>query len=187
MEEVLARIISFVALLLISSSYFVSKKNYLLFQSLGMVALALSYLLTKEFFAMVALWIGLARALTFFVYEKGQKEAPLSLSFLFAGLTLLAYLVVNLGIQKTAKPEDLLYLAAKVFFAFTFRIRNLKTLRFVTLIPTTLAVIYNFLCNTTVFVILSTLFELGAVIVAIFRYHVFGAKKSETPKREDEM
>ena len=110
----------------------------------------------------------------------------LSLSFLFAGLTVLAYLVVNLGIQKTAKLEDLLYLVAKVFFAFTFRIRNLKTLRFVTLIPTTLAVIYNFLCNTTVFVILSALFEFGAVIVAIFRYYVIG-KKLEQGKKEDEI
>ena len=185
MEEVLAKIVSFFALLLISSSYFVNKKNYLFFQALGMVGLALSYLFTGEYFAMVALWIGLARALTFFGYEKGQKDAPLFLSFLFAGLTVLAYLVVNLGIQKTAKPEDLLYLVAKAFFAFTFRIRNLKTLRFVTLIPTTLAVIYSFLSNSTVFVILSALFELGAVIVAIFKYYVIGAKKLDKCKDED--
>ena len=186
MEDILAKMVSFLALLLISSSYFVNKKNYLFFQSLGMVCLAISYLLTGEYFAMVALCIGLMRALTFFAYEKAQKDAPLFLSFLFAGLTVLAYLIVNLGIQKTVKSEDLLYLVAKVFFAFTFRIRNLKTLRFLTLIPTSLAVIYSFLCNTTVFVILSTLFEFGAVIVAIFKYYVIG-KKLEQSKEEDEI
>ncbi|MBO5479623.1 MAG: YgjV family protein [Clostridia bacterium] len=176
--DICAQIVSFFALALIVISYFVDKKSYLFFQALGMIGLAVSYLLTGEYFAMVALGVALSRALVFYGYERKKKDAPLFLSFLFAGLTVLAYLIVNLGIQKTAKFADILYLIAMIFFAFTFRIRDLKLMRYITLVPTALSVVYGFLCNATIFVIITYFFELAAVVVAIFRYHVFNKKNN---------
>ena len=173
-NEIVAQIVSGFALLIGAASYFVNKKNYLFFQALTMIGLALSYLLLGEYFAMLALAVGLGRALTFYWYEKAEKDAPLALSFLFAGLTVAAYFIVNLGILKTAKYEDILYLIAMIFFAFTFRIRDLKTLRYVTLIPAGLSVIYGCLCNATIFAILAYVLELVAVIFSILKYHVFG-------------
>ena len=172
-NEILAQIVSCLGLLFGIVSYFVSKKNYLLFQALAIIGLAISFLLLGEYFAMLALAVGLGRALTFYGYERNQKTAPLFLSFLFAGLTILAYLIVNFGIQKTAKYEDILYLIAMIFFAFTFRIRNLRTLRYVTLVPAGLSVVYSFLCNATIFAIFSYFVELAAVIFSILKYHVF--------------
>ena len=176
-NEILAQIISGLALLIGVASYFVDKKNYLLFQALTIIGLALSYLLLGEYFAMLALAVGLGRAFTFYWYEKEEKNAPLVLSFLFAGLTVAAYFIVNFGILKTAKYEDILYLIAMICFAFTFRIRNLKTLRYVTLIPAGLSVVYGFLSKATIFAVLAYALELVAVIFAILKYHVFGKEQ----------
>ena len=177
-EEIMAQIISFCALAWIVVSYFVSKKNYLLFQAFGMICLILSYLLKSNFFAMIGVSLGLLRALIFYEYEKRDKETPLILSFIFAGLVICAYFVVNVGIQKTGKYEDILYVISLAFYAFTFRIRDKKLLLYTTLIPTSLALIYTIVCYATIFVVLTYAFELGANIAAILRFY-FKKKKTD--------
>ncbi len=169
--ELSAQVVSFIALLLIVLSYFASKKNYLLLQTLGMGGLLLSFLLKASFFAMVGMGIGIARAVTFFVYEKRGKNAPLALSFLFAFLNVAAYLIVNVWIQGSAKPEDILYLLSLVCYAFTFRIRERRTLLYTTLLPTAFGLAYTIVSFTTVFVLISYAFELLANIVAIVKLH----------------
>lgn len=165
-------------MVLIASSYFFKEKRlYLLLQSLGIVFLILSYLCVGEFFAMIGLSVGLARTLVFFGYEKRDKNAPIELSFLFAFLTLASYFTVNFGVLKTAKPLDILYLIALIGYAFLFRIRNLKLLRFTIVIPTALSVVYTICSGAVPFVILSYSFELGANILSIFKYHVFNFKR----------
>lgn len=177
-EDVLAQIVSFFALAWIVASYFVSKKNYLLFQAIGMVCLILSYLFKGNFFAMIGIGLGLLRALVFYAYEKYEKEAPIILSFVFAGLVVCAYFIVNVGIQKTGKCEDILYVISLAFYAFTFRIRDRKRLLYTTLIPTSLALIYNIVCYATVFVVFTYAFELVANVVAIFKFYFDKNKKS---------
>lgn len=158
--------------LMVSSYFFKSKKMYLLFQILGLCAMFLSYLFGAEFFAMVALAVSLARTVTFFVYESKDKEAPVAFSFLFAFLTVSAYFTVNLLILKTAKPLDILYLAVQVMYAFVFRIRNIKLMRYIILVPNALAVLYNLLLGGMVFVAVSYLFELLADLYAIIKYNL---------------
>ena len=126
---------------LITISYFLKRKSlYLSFQASGIVFLILSFLFTEQFFAMIGITIGLARTVTFFLYEKKDKDAPLYLSILFSVLTIAVYFIVNLVVLKTAKPLDILYLIGLIFYAFTFRIRSLKTMRYVTIAPTLLNV-----------------------------------------------
>ncbi len=177
-EDVLAQIVSFFALAWIVASYFVSKKNFLLFQAIGMVCLILSYLFKGNFFAMIGVGLGLLRAIIFYVYEKREKEAPVILSFVFAGLVVCAYFIINVGIQKTGKYEDILYVVSLAFYAFTFRIRDRKRLLYTTLIPTSLALIYNIVCYATVFVVFTYAFELVANVVAIFKFHFDKNRKS---------
>lgn len=180
MNETLAFIVSFIAMVLIAASYFFKKKEkYLLFQLLGIVFLMLSYFFTGEYFAMIGLGIAIMRTLVFFLYEKKEKIAPISLAFLFSALSVLAYFIVNFGILRTAKPADIIYLLALFGYAFVFRIRNIKTVRFAVLIPTTLSIVYNVAIEAVPFVIISYAFELGANIVSIFKYHVFH-KKNKT-------
>lgn len=180
MHETLAFIVSFIAMVLIAASYFFKEKEkYLLFQLIGIVFLMLSYFFTGAFFAMIGLGIAIMRTLVFFLYEKKGKTAPLWIAFLFCGLSALAYFIVNFGILQTAKPNDIIYLLALFGYAFVFRIRNIKIVRFTVLIPTVLSIVYNVAIGAVPFVIISYTFELGANIVSIFKYHVFN-KKNKT-------
>lgn len=177
-EEIAAFIVSFIAMVLVGASYFFKKKSlYLTFQALGIVFLILSYLFTGAYFAMVGLFVGLARTVVFYLYEREDKVAPVFLAFIFAFLTLAAYCIVNLWIQKTAKPLDILYLIALVLYAFIFRVRDLKTVRFTVLIPTSLSVLYTVLTHAVPFVIISYSFELAANVASIFKYYVFSPKR----------
>lgn len=184
-NRVLALIASFFAMIFVAISYFVRKKErYLLFQFLCIVFLITSYFFTKQFFAMVGLVIGLGRTLTFFLYEKKGSRAPIFWAFLFSGLSLASYLIINLGIMKSAQPLDLLFLVGLIGYAFIFRIRSLKAVRFLMLAPTVLSVLFNILTHAALFATLSYSIELGANVVSIFKYHVFTKKEKTPPAKE---
>ena len=166
----LSQIAGGITLLMMVASYlFKRKSTYLLFQSIGLGCMFLSYLFGVEYFAMIALTVSLSRTLVFFIYEKKDKRAPLALAFLFAGLTVLAYVSVNLIILKTARPTDILYLTAQVMYAFIFRIRSIKLVRYTIIIPHALAILYNLLLEGMLFVALSYSFELLADLYAMIR------------------
>ena len=176
--DILAQIASFLALAFIVSSYFTSKKNYLLFQALGIIGLMLSYLLKSNYFAMVGMVLALSRSVTFYVYEKFEKKAPVILSVLFSALTVTAYFIVNVWIQGSGKYVDILYLVSLIFYAFTFRIRDRRLLLYTTLIPTGLALIYSIASYTTLFVVMSYGFEFAANITALAKFYL-DKRKSE--------
>ena len=144
--------------------------------------LIISYFFTMQFFAMIGLAVGLFRTTTFFIYENKGKQAPIIWSFLFSFMTLLSYFVVNFVILQTAKPLDILCLLALIMYAFIFRIRNLKIVRFTMLIPTVLSILFNLLTHAPIFATLTYVFELGANVISIFKYHIFKQKESETLK-----
>ena len=176
-NQTLALIASFIAMMLVVCSYFTRKKErFLLFQSLCIVFLIVSYFFTVQFFAMVGLAVGLMRALVYFAYEKKGRLAPFYWPFLLAGLTLASYFTINFAILGDANPLDVLCLIGLVCYAFIFRIRNLKLVRFLMLVPTLLSVLFNILTDAALFASLTYVFELSANVVSIFRYHVFGKK-----------
>lgn len=177
-NEVLALIASFIAMSFVVCSYFVKKKElYLLFQFLCIIFLILSYFFSVEFFAMVGLIIALIRTLTFYLYEKKGKLAPLIWPIIFATLSLASYFIINLWILKAVKPIDILFLIGLIMYAFIFRIRDLKIVRFTMLCPTTLSVLYNVLSHAPIFAVLSYTFELIANVVSIIKYHVLKPKQ----------
>ena len=167
----LSQAAGFATLLVMMLSYlFKSKTKYLLFQTLGLICMFFSYLFGGEYFAMITLTVSLTRTLTFFAYEKKDKEAHIAYSYLFGFLTVCAYLTVNLIILKTAKPLDLLYLVSQVMYAFVFRIRNINTVRYTIIIPHVLAIVYLLLLENMLFVAMSYTFELLADLYAIVKY-----------------
>ena len=161
-------------------SYFVRKKQYyLLFQLLCISFLIVSYFFSLQFFAMIGLAVGLFRTITFFVYENKGKKAPICWPIIISILTLASYFIVNFLILQTAQPLDILCLIALIMYAFIFRMRNLKHVRFTMIIPTVLSILFNVLTNAVLFATLTYVFELGANIVSIFKYHVLGKAKNE--------
>ena len=178
-NRVLALIAGFIAMAFVIMAYFVKKKAlYLLFQILCILFLIVSYFFSVQFFAMIGLAVGLCRTVTFFIFENKGKVAPIYWSFIFSALTIASYFTVNFGILKTAQPLDILCLLALCAYAFIFRIRNLKIVRFAMIIPTGLSILFNILTNAAIFATMSYVFELGANIVSIFKYHVFNKKEN---------
>jgi len=179
-NQTLAFIASFLAMSFVIMAYFVKKKEYyLLFELLCIVFLIVSYFFTMQFFAMIGLAVGLFRTTTFFIYENKERQAPIIWSFLFSAMTLAAYFVVNLVILQTAKPLDILCLLALMMYAFIFRIRNLKIVRFTMLVPTVLSILFNVLISAALFAMLTYVFELCANVVSIFKYHIFVRTEKE--------
>lgn len=187
-NRVLALIASFIAMAFVIMSYFVKKKAYyLLFQLLCIAFLIVSYFFSLQFFAMIGLAVGLFRTLTFFVYENKGKKAPIFWPFLFSGLTLASYFIVNYGILQTAQPLDALCLIALIMYAFIFRMRNLKVVRYTMLFPTGLSILFNVLTNAVLFATLTYVFELGANVVSIFKYHILNpSEKSPAQEQQSE-
>ena len=176
-NETLALIASFIAMAFAASAYFVKRKSgYLLCELLCIVFLIVSYFFTVQFFAMIGLAIGFFRTVTFFVYESKERQAPIIWSFIFSGLTIASYFTVNYAILKTAKILDVLCMLALVMYAFIFRVRNLKIVRFSMLAPTVLSILFNVLTGAALFSTLTYAIELCANVISIFRYHVFNKK-----------
>ena len=170
-NRTLSVIASFLAIVFVVAAYFVKKKSlYLLSELLCIVFLTVSYFFNVQYYAMIGLTIGFFRTITFFIYEKKDKTAPMIWSFVFFALTVVSYFVINHDILKKTQALDILCMAALVLYAFIFRIRDLKTVCFIMLIPTCLSILYNVLTNAALFVTLTYVFELCADVVAIFRY-----------------
>ncbi len=176
--DMLGLIMSFIAMSLLIGSYLFKDRTYfLLFQALGIVFLILSYLFDGLYFAMIGLAIGLARTFTYFLYERKHTRAPVSWAVIFCMLTLAAYAVVNLWILKNPSPVDILNLVALFGYAILFRIKDVKLMRYLILIPTALSVLYNVLCGAAVFVAISYAFEITANIYAIIKFNILDGKK----------
>ena len=179
-NEVLALIASFLAMTCVVIAYFVKKKShYLLFQLLCILSLIVSYFFSLEFFAMIGIALGGLRTLTFFIYEKNEKTASIGWSFLFSALTIISYLITSFIVYKNANPLDFLYLTGLILYAFIFRIRNLKIVRFTMLIPTFLSILFNVFAQAPIFATLSYVFEFIANVISIFKFHVFNKKEED--------
>lgn len=167
-----------------------SKKQQLFLQSAGMTLVMLSYLLMQQYFAMVGLAVALSRTLTFFIYESKDKKAPLALSFLFAGLTLLSYFVVNVIILEKYASWDILYLTVLVSYAFIFRIRNPLLMRSINVIPMTSTIVYGFCIEATPFVLFAYFLDCSVNLIALIQQDLLpkcALKRKQKRENNDEL
>jgi len=186
-NKALALASSFIAMSLIVISYFVRKKEkYLLFQLLGILFLIASYFFSVDWLAMIGMIVGACRTVTFFLYERKGDKASILWAFLFSFLSLASFFIINAKTGAGVKVEDILLLISLIGYAFIFRVRSLKVVRFTMFVPLSLSVLYNILAAAPLFTVLSYSFELGANIVSVFKYHVFG-KKEKTPSAAKEV
>ena len=175
----LSFVMSTIALILYSSSYFFNnKRNYLILQLSGNIFLSCSYLLIGSYFTMVALMLGIARGLICYVYEKKDKRVPIYYIIGLCLATVLSYIVINYVVLRSqASAWDVLYLFAACMYAVTFAIRNIRVMRFLVLIPHISSVAYNLLINAPISSAISYGIELTVTVVAIIKYDVLGRYK----------
>lgn len=176
----LSLLMSTIALVLYSCSYFFnSKKRYLILQLSGNFFLSMSYLLIGYYFTMVAVLIGVARGLVCYVYEKKDKKVPIYwiVGLCFASIS--SYVIINYMILSQASIWDFLYLFSCCMYAITFAIRNLRVMRYVVLLPHASAVAYNLLIQAPISSAISYGIELAVTVVAIIKYEVAKKKRQE--------
>lgn len=174
-------IFGFCAMLLIGVSYFLTDKTkFLFFQMLGIVFLIASYLSDKAYFATVGMSVALVRCLVYFAYEKNNKVTPIWVAVVFSLLTILAYILVNMVLVSSAKPIDIVCLFSMLGYAIFFRIPDLKTMRYLAVLPISLAVVYNAFAGSAIFVVISYSFELFMSVLAIFKYQILNKKTEVT-------
>lgn len=173
----LSFVLSTIALVLYSCSYFFnSKKFYLIFQLSGNCFLSASYLLIGAYFTMIAVLLGIARGLICYIYEKKDKKVPIYFIIGLCLVTILSYVIINTVILSQASVWDFLYLFASCMYAVTFAIRNIRVMRYVVIIPHTSAIVYNLLINAPISSAISYTVELVVTVVAIVKFEVAKAK-----------
>ena len=184
MDE-LSFVMSTIALVLFSLSYFFnSKRNYLILQLSGNVFLSLSYMLIASYFSMVAVIIGIARGVICYVYERKEKKVPIYYVIGLCLASILSYIIINYVILKSqASVWDFLYLFSSCMYAITFTIRNIRVMRYVVLLPHTSAVMYNLLIHAPISSAISYGIELIVTVVAIIKYEITTRRKKRGKKR----
>ncbi|MBQ4110583.1 MAG: YgjV family protein [Clostridia bacterium] len=170
----LSYVMSVIALLLYSISYFFeSKKNYLILQLIGNVFLSLSYCFMGAYFTMIAVAIGIGRGLICYSYEKNDKKVPLYIIIGLCFVTVFSYIVINyVVLSGKSSAWDILYMFASCMYAITFAIRNMKLMRYVILIPHISAISYNLLVKAPIFSAVSYGIEFVITIVAIIKFRI---------------
>ena len=167
----IALIISFVAMLMYASSYLFKKKStYLMFQGFGGLSLVFSYLFMGEYFAMISLFLGLSRTITYFMFEKKDKKVPIWVVVANCVALSLNYIVVNIIVLHSANFVDILLVISFCLYAVVFSFRNLQVVRYTVTIPLALSVLYNILINAPIFTVISYSFELTVAIGTIIYY-----------------
>lgn len=185
-NETLAYVTSFCAMFLTFSSYFCKKKSmYLFFQFTAIIFLILSYLFSLEYVAMIGISIGLIRTLTFFIYEQKGLVAPLYWPFIFSVLTIIAYFVGSELKGDARSYYDILYIIGLIIFAFAFRIRDIRIVRYLSLPALAISALYNLLIHAPIFTTLDYTFELIANIVAIVIYSNIFSKTQIIPIKKE--
>ncbi len=170
----LSFIMSTVALVLYSCSYFFNnKRNYLILQLVGNAFLSLSYLLMGAYFTMVSVGIGIGRGLICYSYEKRNKKVPVYMIMALCFVTILSYIIINYVILSgNSSPWDVLYLFASCMYAITFAIRNIKLMRYLVLIPHMSAIAYNLLVGAPISSAISYGIEFVITVVAIIKFRI---------------
>ena len=182
----LSLIAGLIAMCFVITSYFVPrKKDYLLLQATALFLLSCSYLFLEEYFATVAYVVSLIRVVIYYLFEKNGKGTPIYIKLFFALLVIVMYVVVNIIILKTVNWIDIICVMSNLLYTFIFGIRNLRLMRYVILIPTFFALLYNVLIMATVFVIVSYSFELLANVVSIIKFDVLDERKKDNCKNKE--
>ena len=170
-NDKIALLISFIAMLMYASSYLFKKKStYLIFQGLGGFSLVFSYLFMGEYFAMISLFLGLTRTITYFCFEKKDMAIPVWIVVANCIALCLNYVVVNVFILNSANFVDILLVISFCLYAIVFSFRNLQRVRYTVTIPLAVTVLYNILINAPIFTVISYSFELAVAIGSIIYY-----------------
>lgn len=178
-KDIFPVLFSFLALLLYAISYFFKQKHlYLTFQGFGTLSLVISYLFLANYFAMISLFVGIIRIVTYYLIEKRGRRVPVAVVALFCAITIANYYLVNVLILHTSRQADIILMVSYCLYAIVLGIRNLMLVRYAMTVPLALSILYNVLIHAPVFTVISYSVELTVTIVTIVYFTYFDREKN---------
>lgn len=161
MEYILSQISGAIALVLVCISYFCKKKSgFLILQIFADLFYAGSYLLINIYVAGIITIISAIRCIVFYICEKKNfKYTIWTLPVFILGYSACCIIFwQGLG--------DLVPLITCTLFTIGYVLKNVQAIRFMSLAPNLMLVIYNIFCTTYTNALLDSI-ELIVVVVAI--------------------
>lgn len=171
---ILVQIFGAIALIFSTIAYFCNnKKNFLLITLLSSCFYATSYLFAGSLIAGINTLISISRTLLIFYYEKNEKVLPMYFVLLYS----VVYLGVGTVFLRSA--IDIIPLITPIMFMCAIRIRNLRYVRWLSLLPNMLLIAYGLVYKTYTNAILDT-FDCVVLTVAIVICEINIKKLKET-------
>lgn len=174
MNFILAQIMGGIALVVLAISYFVKNRNtFLLLQIVCNIFYAVSFIFNGALTGGINTLISVLRLLVFYMFEKRNVRPPIHVLFIFFEL----YLVSGLFFANNL--IDLITVVASIVATIAKNCSNLQTMRYLSLIPSSLNGVYGML-NKVYTSALMNFIEVIILIIAIIKFsfpRVKGHKK----------
>ena len=168
-----------VALIIYLISYFFKeRKNFLIFQFVGDLFYALSYIFDGSLVAGINTFISMACVLVLFILTEKKKEAKIYLFFIFASLY-----IINGAIFFT-DAFDLIPIITSVLFTMGYFAKTMKLTKIFMLIPNIFLVVYGIARGVYTSALLDAI-ECVVIISAIIEREIY--LKSHKDAREWEI
>ena len=180
MEFILSQITGIIALIFVCISYFCKNKSkFLILQIFADIFYASSYLFINVYVAGIITIISSIRCIAFFICEKVKKP---KLSYYLLPMFLICYVIVTIIFWQGF--GDIIPLITCTLFTISYIQNNTQAIRYLTLIPNAILIVYNIFTTTYTNALLDTL-ETIVVIVAIIKFHK--SKNSAQLKPQDQV
>ena len=179
MSFILSQVMGGVALIIYLISYFFKeRKNFLIFQFVGDLFYALSYIFDGSLVAGINTFISMACVLVLFILTEKKKEAKIYLFFIFASLY-----IINGAIFFT-DAFDLIPIITSVLFTMGYFAKNMKLTKIFMLLPNIFLVVYGIARGVYTSALLDAI-ECVVIISAIIEHEIY--LKSHKDAREWEI
>lgn len=167
MEFIISQILGIIALLLVCVGYFQKNKdNMMIFQSLANVFYASAFLVLKSYVGGIIVIISTIRCLYVYFSSKMENKGKTIYSK-FILLFIPVYIII--GIVFWQSFFDFVPIITASMFTIAFYVKDLQTIRFLTLIPNALLVFYNIYITTYSNALLDML-EIIVCVVSIIKF-----------------
>ena len=144
MEFIFSQITGIIALIFVCISYFCKNKStFLVLQVFADVFYASSYLIINIQVAGIITIISSIRCIAFFICEKTNRHR---ISYFLLPVFLANYLIVTICFWQGY--GDIIPLLTCILFTISYISKNTQTIRFLTLIPNAILIVYNIFKNS---------------------------------------
>ena len=178
MNYIISQVLGYIALLFMCISYFCRRKNrFMIYQMIGDVFYASSYMFLSLYVAGFITIISTMRCIIYYICEKYEYKHIKWFLHIF----ILGYVGVTVGFWTGL--SDLVPLITGTLFTIAYLLKNVQAIRYTALVPNIMLIVYNISFRTYSNAILD-IFETTVIVVSIITFHKLAKKEKEKIKNQ---